>query len=322
MNKIPVGQTIAQTYAFAFRHYLANLGVVWLPFLLLGAAAYYVLMPTLTAMTAFMNDVAQHALQNPGTPYLPASFGQVMRGFAQFYILTLFILPLIAVGVTKEALGTRESPRFLYLAVGKRELLVLGGIFTLLALYLGAIVVMGVAMGIVGGIVGIIAGLVVGGAPAGRSDPAAAVAATLPFVRAFVLLFYLVFVYFFVRLVFLMVPATVAESRFGVWRSWELTRGNFWRSLAVILGTFLPITIAFYALWFAVFGPGIFQYMSDSLLNPQRAGNELAAGIGLVKRYGLYFWIFGLALAPISYGLMFGQSAFAYRALTGDGQRR
>ena len=35
-------------------------------------------------------------------------------------------------------------------------------------------------------------------------------------------------------------------------------------------------------------------------------------------RNAQYFGIYALVLAPINYGLMFGQSAFAYRAVVGD----
>ena len=34
-----------------------------------------------------------------------------------------------------------------------------------------------------------------------------------------------------------------------------------------------------------------------------------------MTRYGLYLWGFLLLLAPISYGIMLGQSVFAYRSL-------
>src|SRR5580704_16411286 len=61
MGKIPVLQTIAETYAFAFRRYFQNLGVLWLPFLLIAAAAYYVLLPAMIAMVTFLADTAQHA---------------------------------------------------------------------------------------------------------------------------------------------------------------------------------------------------------------------------------------------------------------------
>jgi hypothetical protein len=45
MNRIPVGQTISRSYAFAFGDYPALLGVVWLPLTVIGIADYFVMMP-------------------------------------------------------------------------------------------------------------------------------------------------------------------------------------------------------------------------------------------------------------------------------------
>ena len=209
----------------------------------------------------------------------------------------------------------RRGPWFVYLAIGKSELLVLGGIFTLIALYFGAIIVMAIA----GGIVGLVVGLTMAGSAAAHGDPAAAVATTTAvIVRVLVPLFYLALLYFAIRLCFLMVPVSTAEGRFGLWRSWALTKGNFWRSLGVMLGTFLPVMIVTYALWYFVFGPALFQYMWDAQVRPQAAPAELGTQIQMLIRYAPYVGIYALVLAPINYGLMFGQSAFAYRALVGD----
>ena len=315
MGKIPVLQTIAETYAFAFRRYFPILGVIWLPFLLIMAASYYILLPALTAMVTFLAEVAQHALQNPQTPYLPPSIWPMMRGLFLFEFVVLLIFPVVAVGVTKEALQMRRGPWFVYLAIGKPELLVLGGIFTLIALYFGAVV----AMAIAGAIVGIVAGLVMAGSAGAHGNPAAAVAmTTLVTVHVVIPLFYLVLLYFGIRLSFLMVPVSTAEGRFGVWRSWVLTKGNFWRSLGVVLGTFLPVMIVTYALTYAVFGSGLFQYMWDAQVRPQAASAELSAQIQMLVSQALFIGIYALVVAPINYGLMFGQSAFAYRAVVGD----
>ena len=315
VGKIPVLQTIAETYAFAFRRYFQNLGVLWLPFLLIAAAAYYVLLPAMIAMVTFLADTAQHALDHSGTPYLSPALWPMLRGTFLFELLILAILPVIAVGITKEALQTRRGPWFVYLSIGKPELFVFGGFLTMIALYFGAVI----GMAIVGAIVGIVVGLSMVGSSAAQGNPAAVIAmTTLVLVRVVMPLFYLVLAYFMIRLCFLMVPVSTAETRFGLWRGWALTKGNFWRSLGVILGTFLPITIASYALWYFVFGPALFEYMWDAQAHPQAAPAELGAQIQMFIRNAQYFGIYVLILAPINYGLMFGQSAFAYRALAGD----
>ena len=45
MNKIPVGQTIGQTYAFAFRKYLTLLGIVWFPVVIMGLLGLFAFLP-------------------------------------------------------------------------------------------------------------------------------------------------------------------------------------------------------------------------------------------------------------------------------------
>ncbi len=312
MGKIPVLQTITETYAFSFRRYLPIFGAIWLPFLLIAAAAYYFLFPGMTALVMFLGDAAQHALQNPGTPFASPALWTMLRDMFLFELAALMIFSVIAVGVTKEALQTRRGPWFVYLSIGKPELLVLGGTFTLFVLYLGAVIVMAIA----GAIVGVVVGLSMAGTSHG--DPEAAVAKTLTIVHVLVPLFYLALAYFVVRLCFLMVPVSTAETRFGLWRSWTLTKGNFWRSLGVILGTFLPITIVTYALWYFVFGPALFQSMWNGQVHPEATAAELGAQIQMFVRNAQYFGIYALVLAPINYGLMFGQSAVAYRAVVGD----
>lgn len=313
MGKIPVLQTIAQTYAFAFRNYFYNLGVIWLPLLLFCAAGYYIFVPALEALPAFTRDLAQHAQQNPQVPYVPELLGLILRGIFLFEFVALLLVPVFAVGVTKEALGLRSGLRFVYLSIGKRELLVFGGILTILALYIGALILLVIIGGVVGGIIGV----TMAGAHTGHVDAAAAVATTLMIVRVVSLLFYLVLFYFLVRLCFLMVPVTTAENRFGVWRSWVLTKGNFWRSVGTILGTFLPVTILTYAVWFAV-APGMLQAWWNAQIHPELAASNLASMVQAMTAHLLYAGVYFFVVSPISYGLMFGQSAFAYRALVGD----
>lgn len=311
MSKIVVGRTIGQTYAFAFRRFLPNLGVTWLPFLVLGALGYHFLLPALIGMPIMLKDMAQHRLQYPGTPYLSPGFGSLIGGILFFDLLALLVFPVFAVGITKEALGLRRGPRFVYLSLGKAELLVLGGLFTLLALYIGAVLV----FGILAGIAGVVAGIMMAGSSGSQADTANAIAHTVGIVRIAFLVFYLVFFYFMARLAFLMVPVSVAERRFGVWQSWRLTKGNFWRVVGIVLATFLPLTILSYALWFAAFGSGLFTFMWNAQANPNLANAELAGQMQIIVHYAAYFWALGLALSPLWYGLLFGQSAFAYRTL-------
>jgi hypothetical protein len=312
VNKLPVGRTISQTYGFAISRYLSILGVIWLPFVVIGAAGYFYLLPALSNFAGVMHDIAQHRMQAPQTPYLPPGLFQMMGGIFMFEFVVLLVFPVMAVGITKEAMGLRRGPMFVYLSIGKAELLVFAGCLTLAAIYFVGVIV----MAIVGGIVGAVVGAAAVGTSGAHADLVAVTARSIAVVRVLLDLFYLVAFYFMVRFAFLMVPVTTAEGRFGVWRSWTMTKGNFWRIFGVVLGTMLPVLILEYAILFVVFGPGLFTSMVNAQLHPATANDQLSAMFQTMIHYAVYGWVVALAIGPIWYGLMLGQSAFAYRALS------
>jgi hypothetical protein len=316
MQRIAVGQTISRTYGFAFSRYLPNFGVVWLPYLVIGMVAYFFLMPALTALPALLNDIAQHRAQSPGTPFLPPEFGQIMGRIGLFYLFLLIIFPMIAVGITKDALGLRRGPWFVYVSFGKRELLVIAGVLTFAVLYLVGLVVIAIA----GGILGVVIGMAVAGSSAGHVNPAAVAFTITAVARVLALVLYLVIIFFTVRLTYFLVPVTTAEGRFGLWRSWQLTGGNFWRIIAIAVATLLPLMILSYAWWYVAIGPEIFTMTWNAQAHPEAANAGLAAMMGIFARYAIFAWVFGLVISPVSYGLMLGQAAIAYRELVPESE--
>lgn len=233
-----------------------------------------------------------------------------MGGLFLFEAVTVFVaLPIVAVGVTRIALGLRARWPFVYVAIGKRELLTAAGILLFGVFYIvGVIVLAGVGVAI-GGIVGATM------RTSAQSDPAALIATIVLVTRIATFAFLFVIFYFFVRLCYLMVAVTTAEGRFGLWRSWTLTKGNFWRIFAILAATLLPPAIPGYAVWFLVAGPEGFRQMMNLQLHPDPSGMAFAGMVRSLTLHALPVWILLFLMAPISYGLMFGQSAFAYRAL-------
>jgi hypothetical protein len=314
MSKIPVGRTISQTYGFAIGWFFPLLGVVWLPFLILGLVGYFYFLPALAAMTdASQQMVQQLAQHNPQSAVLAqAHMGQFMGRIYAFNLVTLIVFSVIAVGISKEALGLRKGPRFVYLDIGKRELLVMAGFFVVFVLFYVALV----AVGIVGGIVAAVVFASHTGASGGHLDPVAMGASMVKIVLPVVAIAELISLYFVARLTYLMVPVTTAEGHFGVWQSWRMTRGNFWRIVGVAIATLLPLSILQLGAFAAFFGPGYFQSLFAAEMHPLAANPQLSVVMHKMVQYSIYGWVAGFVIAPISYGLMFGQAAFAYRALT------
>ncbi len=310
MSKMPVGRTISQTYGFAFGWYLPILGVVWLPFLVLALVGYFYFFPAMAAMIDATQQMVQQMAQNhpQAALLMQAHMGQFMGSIYAFNLVTLITFSVMAVGISKEALGLRRGPRFVYLDYGKRELLVIAGFFVVFVMIYIAIV----AVAIVGGIIAAIVLVSHGGA---HIDPVTMGTSIGKYILPIVGLVELISLYFVIRLTYLMVPITTAEGHFGIWRSWRMTRGNFWRILGVAIVTLLPLFIIQLGISAFFFGPGFFGSLIASEMHPLSPNPQMSMLMHKMVQQGIYIWVAGLVTAPISYGLMFGQAAFAYRAL-------
>jgi len=310
MSKISVGETISQTYGFAFGRYLPILGAIWLPTLVLGAFAYFILLPDMANFPAILQQAAQHASQDPHTPFMPAALSRMASHGYLLDLIELVVFSVIAVGVTREALGLRTGPWFVYLSFGKAELLVMGAFFLAFVIF----VVAAIALAIVSAIVGVVGALIFAGSGAHGASPATALASGGIAVLLGVLIFFAM-IYFFTRLTYLIVPVSVAEDRFGIGRSWGLTKGNFWRIFVVALATILPLFVLEMIFAGIAFGPAFVSFAMEVQRHPDTANAHLAAMMQGMYSYMIYAYVIGLLIAPIAYGLMLGQAAFAYREL-------
>jgi hypothetical protein len=190
-------------------------------------------------------------------------------------------------------------------------LLVAGAYFLLLVflvIYIFCVV-------IAGGIAAVLVGLAIHGMPEGAMMATGGLLAALAVIVAIA-----GFLYLGVRLAFFVVPVTVNEREFGVFRSWELSKGHFWSIFAVLLLTWLPLIVVLYTVWGAVLAativPGIIEAVHR--LGPQ--GPEFAKAVLAVIWTGAqknWPWLLALALIPLPvvYGLTLSPGAFAYRQL-------
>ena len=328
MNKIPVFVTIGGAYRFAFGRFFGNLGVVWLPALLVMAGAWYFLPHMMLPTTG-------HMAIKPGMA--PAQLSVAMRGMMQvyramilFWGVAVLLRAEMMLGLTERALGTAKGPGFVYLSLGRAYWRVAGSYFAVTVILMAVYIVLVIAAVLTG----LLGALVVGLGAAAAATAATAAAKSAVGVTAALLIFVLVLIvmgvltYAAVRLTFFLTVAIVDEGRFDLTTPWRLTRGNFWRIFAVGLAIFVPIAVAAAAIYvpleFGVLRSFLAHMPEPGSRNPQmmvQAMHELTRGL---RETMLARWYIVVPLAfvssALSYGVAAGASVTAYRALVPKSQ--
>lgn len=285
MNKLPVGQIIREAYVFTFGEIGTVLGLTWIPTLINTVASYFIFRSYALTLESLQTGA-------------PPTDGQALLPFP-LMILCLFLVGMIGVALTRQVLGIRKGPALAHVALGGEEFRAFAGfigvyLMTFLFILLFMMVVSAVAM--------------FAGAAAG---PAAGAIAALAGVIGVFLMIYAV-----VRFGYLLVPSVVVDGQFGLTRSWQLTKGNFWRIIAIMLGTLLPLMLVSDIATALVMGPlpppstvqptdlaGVARIWADQL---KMTLPHLPALMGV-----------SLVLAPLGYSLLFTPAALAYRILSG-----
>ena len=125
--------------------------------------------------------------------------------------------------------------------------------------------------------------------------------------------------YAMIRLSFLFVPAAVDGTEFGLARSWELTKGNFWRILAVGLATILPLALVLGAAELAILGPEYLANVAAMIRDPAHSATYVAVAAQLEAPKMPMLLGLSFVVTPITNGLLFAPAAYAYRVLSGRG---
>ncbi len=215
----------------------------------------------------------------------------------------------------RQALAPRSRSVFVHLALGATEL-------RMFAAFVAASLIMLTIE--IAGIVLIVAAAYLFGTVAGTLPPVAGIASTtLALWAALALLaaFFGAIIFITLRLTFLLVPVTVAENKFDLVRSWQLTRGNFWRSFWLTLLVSFPAGLLYLGIQFAFVG---FATVAEAPnLSPFSAATAASAqAVALRARFVLgwlpYFYGAWFLVRPLTVGLASGAAARAYRALVPD----
>jgi len=290
MKKIPVGATIAHAYRFAFSHFLPVLRALWIP-LLLQLAVVLVLSRRMALLFAAIEAKDPSAATLAGPVLL--LFGLAVILFAAQYAASMEV-----------ALG-RPPHSLFHVPAGRTMWRLLGGLITGMLLIIVIATVLYVLISILSYMLGELA----------KTAPGARIAVT-----AIVVLMAAAFLAFLalisIRFLFLLAPANVAEQKFGIVHSWELSKGNFWRALLVALSIFIPIIIANYAVTFSVGG------LPPSTGGLSKEAADAARMAWQVRQLNLLADRWYIALPATALIMLFQFSAgcaaqaFAYRALT------
>ncbi|HTT97972.1 MAG TPA: hypothetical protein VMF58_07970 [Rhizomicrobium sp.] len=306
MNKIPLERTIGDTYRFAFSNILSIFGIVWLPLVLaiaLCAAAVWSLLPDFAAIDLSSAPDVGHNQD----AILHLWFKMAAIGFP-LYVLFYIFFAMITVGIQRKALGLHPGPVFVYFSLGGEVWRLFGGvIFAMILLFLNVLCTEAV----------VFATFWIG--EHYHLPSIYGLVETIAVIAGVCWFFYSVF-----RLLFFMAPALVAEGGFGLARSWELGRGNFWRIfvllLACVVGPSFVISMVSEIVVMPFMGPALMKIQQAQLDHQVLTPQQMWAIIGPALHNFLPLWIgYEIVTLPILLGLQNAVSAFAYKNLTQSG---
>lgn len=297
MNKIPVGRTIAYAYSFAFGHLGTIIGLIWIPMVLITALGFFVMNGYLENFSAALAD------ENP------SAAGQYALMVIGYSFVALLLYSMIYVAVTRQALDQSRAVTLAHVEIGAPVWRMFGALLAFV--FVAGLFYLAIFLVALGGLAA------AGGAAPAPAAASGAAAAMLLGLSLLLIAALCALVYVVARLAFLLAPVVVAEERMSLSRSWQLTRGNFWRIAIVSVATLGPPLLIMFGAEVLILGPDYFF----GGLNPVATAAEQAAQMqvmhsNLPALSGLSF-----LLSPFLTGLTLGASAFAYRALVPAGTR-
>jgi hypothetical protein len=293
MYKIPVGETITEAYRFTLGHIGKIIGLIWLPVVLSTVGSYFLVLPFLKFQAT------------APTPEETLQHGGEILGVYGFYLVALVLMSVIMVAIAREVLRPSPGINYFQFPFGGTTFRVLGGYLGVLLLAM----VIFIAVALIGVVIGMLVKLVLP-ATGSQSIPMAIAAAA-------VLLFGLpALIYIVARLGFLMVASAVDGHKFGLERSWHLTKGNVWRVIVITLACNVPVVLVTLAATAVILGPDFFNPHLELAGDPAAMVQANARKMALeAARFPLMMGV-QFFLAPFIYGLTISPGVIAYRELS------
>lgn len=280
-HKLPVFETIGASYRFLAGNLVPIFKVCAVPFALPAVIQYFY------GGWALQNQI--DALAATTSPRDPANL--LMNGMEGAYLYAVLantvqaaLVGFAAVALHRMVLFGHHNP---HLSAGPMDIRFVG-------LSVGMVIVFGALGALYFGIVS-----------------RAAQGAVSPGVTLFAAVIYLVIGIFSLRLV-QMFPIVVAEGRISLTRSWDLTRGNWWRMFWSYFLAFLPLGLVAMFLVPLIMGRPLFP-------SPPRDLDEWRAMLeqqrGMLLASALVSFVIGIISTALGVALL----SFGYKKLNGQG---
>jgi hypothetical protein len=294
-EKIPVGGTIAHAYSFTFGNILNNIGAIWIPFAVFWLMLY--ILPMVVPDGALIEGA------RAGSVSVGLSFSLSLLFMLFFWL----IASAQTAGLSKEAFGLRRGNAFLQFPFGAAAWRILGNV----VVYLLVMFVIYLALSILIYLIAKLFGI------AGTDVDAMSTGARV--MRAILgLAFLCALIYVSTRLWFFIAPVSVAQHQVSLIKTWELSKGNFWRIFAILFVLFIPFLIVDGILFYKIFGP-IFDAVQEGVTADDMAGpaQEAANNIRyLVENWWFLGYPLAFAHTLLTTAFYSGASAYAFRAVT------
>jgi hypothetical protein len=214
LQKLPVFATAARAYRFMLRESETILRLSWFPFLVLSLVEYFANRAQSAAIRSAMERADAQST---------AGLSAILLWQIPVLVGTVTVISMVAVALYRVILfGERQEGRHVYFAFGVTE--------RRFALLLTAMLLPSALWAIVS----------VGFVDAMGSDDKTGIRSSVLIV-ALVLFLALFFVMIRLAPVF---AITVLDNRYDFKQAWSLTRGNFWRFVAVLMLAAIPVAVA------------------------------------------------------------------------------
>ncbi|MEY4880013.1 MAG: hypothetical protein RJB62_1482 [Pseudomonadota bacterium] len=286
MNKIPVVQVIGLGYAFLVAEFRTVLRVCWLPALLIAGADY------LTRRYSLFYVGEAESVATLAISYLVLISG---------LFVVLLNSAIMMTGMVRHALRLPLTPGSFYFPFGPMERRMFRAL-TLLALGLFFALSF---LSVISAQLFTLAGVDMTQPPETQTPGAGALFVSLTLLLLFIAVFVAA-----LRIGFLLAPVVVAEGK-GLARSFQLSNGNFWRILAVLLVAILPLglTIGFVQLALITATAG-----QDILTEPSQSVQGIVESVAAAQP--VLWAALNFASTVLAVGLIYPIAAFAYGTIT------